>query len=174
MLIDHPRDLDLHGLLLGPAPGGGDRLVVTKLGVEVAQASGFAVDRDDQDGGPMEAIQFDVQLSDFLRPIIGRLLAFYGRFWHSRVTIRSRYDAAGRFGVTAVVVPHDDPAAKEVLNAKVEKLANGTYRFTLTDPRWRGQAITLDPRRGRVGIVGVLGPYHVLSGRYALARPRWA
>lgn len=175
VIIAHPRELDLRHLLLSPLcrPGSAERLVVSKLGLEMAIAEGFHQVLGQDGESVQEEIRFEVRLNDTLRRFIGPLAGFYGKFWQSSVVIQSRFDESGAFGVSATVTPHGHPDASEVLNARVERLRDGAYTFTLTDARWRGQSVTLDPQRGTVTVTGVLHPTHQLSGRYALRRHRF-
>ncbi|MBC7543004.1 MAG: hypothetical protein H7338_09765 [Candidatus Sericytochromatia bacterium] len=170
--IERPGELSLRSLMQAPSARdlADDRIVVSKWGFEVAQALNFAYEPIDFAGEVCEVIRFEVRLNNSLLAMVGSMMTTYATFVHSDVEIRPRFDEAGQFGVTATVTPRRDGDAAEALNASIVRLADGSTRFTLVDPRWRGQSVTLHPRRGSLEVVGVLSRSHKLTGKYSRRR----
>lgn len=171
-VIESPAELSLRMLMLAPSARvqADDRIVVSKWGFEVAQAFNFAYEGVEFEDTVCEAIQFEVKLNNRLLAMLGPLLTYYATFVHSDVDIRPRYDDAGVFGVTATVTPRRGSSPAETLNAAITRLPDGSTRFTLVDPQWRGQSVTLLPKQGILEIVGVLSRSHKLTGKYARRR----
>ena len=170
--IDHPESLSLRAIMQNPAPSHQhhDRIVVSKWGFEVATAYNFDYEAVPCGDALGEAIRFEIRLNDVLLTMVGSLLTYYATFAHADVEIRPRYDVGGRFGVTATVTPRKVGTTAETLNAVAARLPDGSTRFTLTDPRWNGQSVTLHPGRGSMEVIGVLSRSHRLTGRYARKR----
>jgi hypothetical protein len=172
VMIERPAELSLRSVMQDPRPkdGGNDRIVVSKFGLDVASAYDFQFEAVDVAGEPCHAMHFEIKVNDVLLKMVGPLLTYYATFAHSQVSIVPRLDEQGRFGVTATVSPLKAGSAAEVLNASAHRLGDGGTRFTLTDPQWSGQSVTLHPAKGAMEVVGVLSRSHKLTGRYTCRR----
>lgn len=172
VLIERPSQLSLRAVMQDPRPrdAGNDRIVVSKFGLDVASAYHFHFEDLDVSGEVTHAMHFEIRVNDVLLKMVGPLLTYYATFAHSRVSIVPRLDAEGRFGVTATVTPLQPGSEPEVLNAAAHRLGDGGVRFTLTDPRWSGQSVTLHPAKGAMEVVGVLSRSHRLTGGYRRKR----
>jgi hypothetical protein len=172
VLIERPSELSLRRVMQDPRPrdDGNDRIVVSKFGLDVASAYHFHFEEVELGGETSHAMHFEIRVNDVLLKMVGSLLTYYAMFAHSKVSIVPRLGPDGRFGVTATVTPLQADAAAEVLNAEAHRLGDGGVRFTLTDPRWSGQSVTLHPGKGAMEVVGVLSRSHKLTGRYSRRR----